>query len=168
MRSAWELNGSQGQEPPLPLVLDGWHYSSDVDKQFRWRQVVDWAKRNGEHEALLDLKEEDCYYVSELSTSYPEQHYSFEYIEPRDRPTDAQIDTAFTTLLKNWTHIAGPEVSPYCVPHSITGRKARRLLVKLTGEGNPPWGSWFSLDSGPSRKRFTEFRQRINDAVKPA
>jgi hypothetical protein len=38
--------------PPLPLILDGWWYSSDEQKADRLKQHCEWA---AEHEALSEV-----------------------------------------------------------------------------------------------------------------
>ena len=32
--------------PPKPLILAGWAYSTNKQKQDRWQETIDWAKPN--------------------------------------------------------------------------------------------------------------------------
>lgn len=32
---------------PIPLILNGWVYSTDTDKQIRWRETIKWAESKG-------------------------------------------------------------------------------------------------------------------------
>jgi hypothetical protein len=43
-RRAWEASGRTGDEPSVPLILNGWVYSSDLDKQQRWQALIRWAE----------------------------------------------------------------------------------------------------------------------------
>lgn len=38
---------SQKQEPPLPLILSAWHYSSLLEKLVRFEQHLKWADEHG-------------------------------------------------------------------------------------------------------------------------
>lgn len=31
---------------PIPLILNGWVFSSDVEKHHRWLETLEWAKKN--------------------------------------------------------------------------------------------------------------------------
>ena len=55
--SLWEmLPGRQpvgaGWSPPPPLILAGWWYSSDADKQLRLREHIDYAAAHGALESV--------------------------------------------------------------------------------------------------------------------
>jgi hypothetical protein len=50
LRAAWESAGRLGDEPPVPLILNGWVFTSDLDKKLRWDETIAWAKaRSLEH-----------------------------------------------------------------------------------------------------------------------
>lgn len=168
--AAWETSGRQGEPPPGPLILSNWIYSSDLAKQDRWRETIEWAERNSCQHLLLSLTEHDCYYTHRLSTSnsYPGQNWGNQIHPPAERPTDSDLAAYLQQLRDEWATIAGPELSAACEPIMFSGAKARRLVVTITArEINPPWGSWFKLDRGSARSTFTAFRQRINDAITP-
>jgi hypothetical protein len=58
----WRTVGSPpADKPPVPLILAGWAYSSNLEKWTRWRETVSWAERHG----IVDL----------ASTIPPEQWY---------------------------------------------------------------------------------------------
>ena len=46
------------EEPPRPLILAGWSYSSDDEKQKRWDDFIEWATNNRCSE-LVELKDDD-------------------------------------------------------------------------------------------------------------
>lgn len=50
-------------EPPIPLILAGWIYSSDYEKKLRWENTIIWAEHNGCPEILDTIKDEDFYYI---------------------------------------------------------------------------------------------------------
>jgi hypothetical protein len=55
----WELLPGRiqrggGWEPPLPLILDGWWYSTDTQKSLRFQQHLDWASSHGATDAVFD------------------------------------------------------------------------------------------------------------------
>jgi len=54
-----EMSGTGG--PPVPLILGGWVFTSNLDKKIRWEQTIKWAKERGlDH--LLDIEESDMHY----------------------------------------------------------------------------------------------------------
>ena len=164
---AWRRGDCHGDPPPMPLVLGGWIYSSDRDKQHRWQQTIEWAERHN-FAPLIPLLGDDDYYSTEyLSTSYPDQHYRPDRYVIRDRPSADTLAHALQTLRRDWHIIAGSELASVCEPTSFSGAKARRLLVTVFREHTPPWGTWSSLFAGAPRQTFTAFRKRINDAITP-
>jgi hypothetical protein len=164
---AWKKLGSSESPPPMPLVLAGWVYSSDCDKQQRWKETLEWASRHSLSELIPNLSDSDYYTTDWLSTSYPEQHYRSDRYAVRTRPSQAAIKRALEVLKRDWNLIAGEELGGVCEPHSLTGAKARRLLVTVFREASPPWGTWFSLSPKPKRETFTSFRKRINQTIAP-
>ena len=164
---SWRHGGCQGEPPPVPLVLAGWIYSSDHDKQERWEQTIEWAEQHDFADLIPSLREEEYYSTDHLSTFYPEQHYRPDRYAVRERPSPDAIAEALRLLKRDWHAIAGSELAAVCEPDSFSGSKGRRLLVTVFREHSPPWGSWHSLSSGPERQNFTAFRKRINDAISP-
>ena len=167
LADTWQRDGLQGTPPPVPLILAGWIYSSDSDKQQRWQQTIEWA----EHHQLADLIpllcDKDYYSTEYLSTSYPEQHYRPDRYAVRERPSADALSDALQHIKRDWHAIAGAELALVCEPYSFSGRKARCLLVRVFGKHLPPWGTWDSLSTGPQRATFTAFRKRINDVISP-
>jgi hypothetical protein len=51
------------REPPIPLILGRWVYSSDVEKKRRWEETIDWAGKNGCAELVSNVANEDFYCV---------------------------------------------------------------------------------------------------------
>ena len=37
---------SGGWEPPLPLILAGWHHTMPIEKQLRFKAHLEWAQQN--------------------------------------------------------------------------------------------------------------------------
>lgn len=49
--------------PPKPLILAGWAYSSDRDKEERWKETVAWACSNGCSAYIDGLSDEQLYFT---------------------------------------------------------------------------------------------------------
>jgi hypothetical protein len=49
------------EEPIVPLILAGWHHSSDAEKADRWKMHVEWAQRHGCPEITDRLRPQDFY-----------------------------------------------------------------------------------------------------------
>ena len=32
---------------PIPLILNGWVFTSNIEKKFRWLETIKWAEENG-------------------------------------------------------------------------------------------------------------------------
>lgn len=47
--------------PPIPLILAGWAYSSDEEKEARWQATIAWAATHGASHLIPDLTETDFY-----------------------------------------------------------------------------------------------------------
>jgi hypothetical protein len=60
-------DGQNIPPPPIPLILNGWVFSSDVDKKYRWDETIEWAKEYGLDELIPNLKPDQFYQVYELS-----------------------------------------------------------------------------------------------------
>ncbi len=52
------------ENPPIPLILAGWNYSSDSEKEQRWIDTIEWCKKYG-FEAELELLNDDDFYYGE-------------------------------------------------------------------------------------------------------
>jgi hypothetical protein len=168
LREIWVKRGRVGEQPPIPLILAGWIYSSDRDKQERWSATLCWAEQHSLSNMIPELKPEDQYCTEFLSTSYPEQNYRLDRYVERERASNEMLIAALATLKRDWVKIAGDELGTVCEPVKFTGTKARRLLVIVTKNFQPSWGSWDSLSCGSEKENFTAFRRRVNDAISPA
>ena len=59
-----------GWEPPAPLILAAWHNSSPIEKQLRFKEHLEWAKRHGQLEEvglfLRSLSESEWCHFGEI------------------------------------------------------------------------------------------------------
>ena len=53
--------GLRGSSPPVPLILNGWVFSSDEEKRRRWQDTERWAEEHGFKALLPELKEDEEY-----------------------------------------------------------------------------------------------------------
>jgi hypothetical protein len=61
-------NGSEIKDPPpKPLILNGWVFSSDLDKKLRWSETIAWANEHSCEDLLPQLTLEEEYRVEQLS-----------------------------------------------------------------------------------------------------
>lgn len=44
-----------GWQPPAPLVLGAWHYSSNLEKMLRLAEHIDWADQHGDLQSIAAL-----------------------------------------------------------------------------------------------------------------
>lgn len=65
LKSAWETSGRTGDGPPVPLILNGWAFSSDLDKHRRWQNTLEWANQHGLAHLIPELSEAEKYLVAE-------------------------------------------------------------------------------------------------------
>lgn len=49
-------------KPPIPLILNGWVFSSDFEKKNRWNETLQWAEMNNCMHLIPDLSEEEKYF----------------------------------------------------------------------------------------------------------
>ncbi len=162
---AWESSGMDVARPPVPLILNGWVYSSDWEKKLRWEDTIRWAEDNRLGRLIPILRDEDKYLVEEYS-SYrgPILGEQIHNSKPSHSPTE--IASALKNLQDNWVAIVGADLAQVTRPKRFKGRKKRRLIVSVTDSNfRPPWGSWYSLSE--DRRAFTRFRKAINDAIHP-
>ena len=54
---------------PKPLILAGWAYSNDLEKQARWRETVEWAEKWGFTEIIKAITPEMMYQFENPSTN---------------------------------------------------------------------------------------------------
>jgi hypothetical protein len=69
-QALWEMlpektRRGAGWEPPVPLILAGWSYSSDAEKSERFQLHLDWASSHGQADKIFgflnSLTSEDWY-----------------------------------------------------------------------------------------------------------
>jgi hypothetical protein len=158
------------KSPPGPIILSGWSYTNDTEKQRRWLEMMEWATDHGCIN-LLDLQDDDFYCVAVLtvhrigpSGGVLKRPRDF---ETKPSPSDEAIQAAITLLSGRWIEIVGKSLAAVTESLRFTGKKKRRLLV-LHGTGSPPWGEWDYLSHLESKRRtFSAFRAAINDAITP-
>ncbi len=158
--------------PPIPLILNAWVYSNDLEKLCRWENTVDWAARNGCSELLLAIPEEE-FYCAVSPTSYVVgpmggPMYRAWDVQPRTRPQHELLARLLKKLKEGWADIAGEDLAKITLPLGFSGTKARRLIVQAEASAIPPWGTWTELSSDPAKRRlFTRLRAAINAAISP-
>ena len=143
-----------------------------TQKKERREQTVEWAKREGYSDLITQIPDDDYLYVDEVSTyqigPLGGPMYRLWDFEPKFRPTNEELVRFLKRLKKDWPSIAGERMSAITEPTKFTGRKARRLLVRVTSDGEPPWGGWHSRSNiSVQRLAFTKFRRQVNAALKP-
>ena len=163
---AWSESGRCGEPPPAPLVLSGWAFSSDVDKQERWQALLRWSEeRSLTHLVALHLPD-DGYYVHSICKAYPGEHYGCQDHAPAPFPNAAELGAAIERLYDSWAGVAG-SLAQVCKPVEFLGAKGRRLLVLVTENVDPPWGRWDQLSDRSRKHEFTAFRRRVNEVIAP-
>jgi hypothetical protein len=158
-------------KPPVPLILNGWVYSNDTEKMRRWEETVNWAKNAGCDEIVQSVSATDFYYTEELTTyevgplGVP-MYRSWDF-SSKVRPDCESTSKALQQLTYAWPSVAGG-FSSQTRPLGFTGAKSRRLVVGVSSDEAPPWGSWDGLSVIESKRRtFTAFRQAVNDTINP-
>jgi len=160
--------------PPTPLILNGWMYSNDVQKEARWKETVDWAVQNG-CDKEVNIPDSSFYCVDAIDTMTDHEigplggpMYLPWSSEEKARPTKESLDSFLKLLSSNWERVAGLEMSRATEPVKFSGAKARCLWVRVHGCVQPTWGSWDRLSSTESERRsFTKFREAINNLIAP-
>lgn len=159
-------------KPPVPLILAGAAFSSAREIRARWAEFLDWAEKHGFMEVLLAHYQppegkdyaERAAGVSEVGRGWwPDTTYWNS--EPRARPTQEQVSAALATLQSAWHKIAGEALGTHTRPFAITGKKKRRLVVKMNAAFVPEWGAWDSCELAPVV--FRKFRLAVNAAIAP-
>jgi len=158
-------------KPPTPLILNGWVYSNDKEKQDRWNATVKWADDHGLSHLIPELSESDIYSVDEITTYTVGPMGGPMYLawnsEPRTSPGRLDVENALKILTSNWAEIIGKDYSNFSMPQRFTGARKRRLVVSVKVNTKAPWGEWAFLQNDESRRVFREFRRKVNGAIKP-
>lgn len=165
LKAHWESLERRADEPPFPLILNGWVFSSDLDKQQRWDATVRWASEQGASNLIPELRDENWYSVEILSTTY-DPGPSYSYHEPSPRPADDEAEAAFKRLSDQWPSVGSPEFTSATQPLEFSGDKLRRLLAWADEGIVPPWGTWTEIDPFHA-DAFTSFRARVNAIIAP-
>ncbi len=167
-----QLHRCAPPEPPKPLILAGWWASSDEEKKHRWAETIAWAADNGCSDLVRAIAEVDFYCVEKptdhaIGPHGGPMHRSWD-TECRKRPSRQQLGEWMSILSSRWGEIAGAELARVTRPLSLTGRKARRLVVRAEETYTPPWGSWSRLSDIESQRRtFRRLRAAINREIAP-
>jgi hypothetical protein len=168
---AWEAEGKKGRPPPVPLILNGWVYSNDVEKAERWQATIKWAEARGLTSLLPRLTDDEQYVVEELS-GYQigpmggPMFLPWDFTE-KEKPSKELLQETLLRLKKEWADVVGADLARVTKPIGFTGAKGRRLLVQADNSMKPPWGEWDRLAPDERRRGFTKFRQAVNDAIAP-
>lgn len=54
--------GQKGDKPPTPLILAGWNFSSDFEKNERWKSTLLWAEQRNCTHLIRQLSDAEKYY----------------------------------------------------------------------------------------------------------
>lgn len=158
-------------KPPVPLILNGWVFTNDVDKMKRWQETLQWSQAAGCEAITSSLSDDDFYHVEEATSDRigpmgGPLHRVWDF-EPKQKPGQEAMDTLIQRLSTQWPELA----ADFCAgtqPIGFSGNKARRLVVAVTDQTSPSWGTWHSLSSDEAKRRtFTTFRKAINEALHP-
>ncbi len=158
--------------PPVPLILAGWNFSDDFEKNDRWESTVEWTKKFGGAELISTLKDNDYYCVDQFTRPAFLDYQWGETTPPATRPADDELTNLIEKLSIQWDQIAGVD-SVFTRPLNFSGAKARSLTVEFDTDELPSWGTWGNEPGGyhdqhfTNKASFTVLRQRINDAVQP-
>jgi len=162
---AWEISGKICEKPPVPLILGGWNFSGDLEKNERWMATIAWTEKNGFANIIPELKEEERNYVNSYSP-YTPRPWNRNY-KPKEKPSDYLLMIYLGDLKKRWQEISGSNLYLITYPKCFSGKKRRRLLVYAIKSSAPPWGKWNVFLHHTSKHEFTKFRKRINDVISP-
>lgn len=156
----------------MPLILNGWGFSNDMDKLRRWEAMIEWANKNGCAD-LVETIPVDQFYCVETPTTYTvgpmggPMYREWDF-QPRHKPDAEVLQALVETLKSRWAEITGSQISEMTQPIRFDGSKARRLIVRATASMTPPWGTWETLSPDEEKRRsFTRLRAAINAAIAP-
>jgi hypothetical protein len=119
LKEAWERDGSAGRPPPIPLILGGWAFSSDVDKLDRWMSLLAWAEERGLLGHVRGLTLEEQYRAPQISAYVPFRHHWS--AAPKTAPSPEVARAMLQRLQERWQEIAGPMLAPITSPITFTG-----------------------------------------------
>lgn len=156
--------GNEAPKPPVPLILNGWFFSNDFDKQQRWRETCLWAEEHHLEDIVGGIAADEWYRVESMSGYRPYSSGTWRS-EPSPKPTAERVTDIEAELQRDWSAIVGPELAAMTRPTRLTGSKRQRLLVAAREGTQAPWGAWDCLVA--NRHTFTEFRDAVNRAVHP-
>jgi len=166
LKSHWENENKKGVPPPMALILSGWTMSNDYDKQTRWEETLKWVEQINCRHLIPDLKEDEKYYVSQLS-SYTPFYHEMKHHPKVNKPTREEMQSALELLKGKWKELLDEEFASKTKPVSFSGNKSRSLLVKYKSSYLPPWGTWTNYLANGKPSKFTELRKKVNDIIKP-
>jgi hypothetical protein len=69
LHAAWVSGGSCGDPPPVPLILNGWVFTSDMDKKCRWDATLAWARGHSLVLLIPQLGKAQRHEVTKMTTS---------------------------------------------------------------------------------------------------
>ena len=150
------------------MSLAAWSLSSDLEKKEQWDAQKAWARQHALGGLIPSENRLKMYVVDEPTLISPaafSKEWKWGGDGPKKRPSRDAVDRALAKLREDWVSICGQELGGISRPLRFTGKRRRRLLVGVHGEGSPPWGSWFSTEKRPHK--FKEFRRKINHALQP-
>jgi len=124
LQDAWEDSGRQGEGPPVPLILNGWVFTGDFEKNHRWQQTIEWANSNGLAHLIPELKESEKYQVVEF-TGYSGPVIGEQFEKPKHKPSKTELNQALKRLQEDWPVIVGAEMAAHTFPVRFTGHKKR-------------------------------------------
>lgn len=160
----WENEIRIGTPPPVTLVLSGWNFSNDTDKKKRWEMTLNWADENNCKKLIPELKEEEKYYVFEVSSYRPYEFYS---MNKKYKPTKDEVINALGNLKEKWNVVLDIDFFKNTRPVSFSGNKSRSLLVLYQSNYSPPWGTWTNHLVFGRPSKFTLLRSNINEIISP-
>ena len=170
-RKAAERDQRSIPNPPVPLILNGWVYSNDLEKRERWNQTIDWAEKWGFSEIIRGLEPQMKYWVEHPSEYVVgpmggPMHLPWSF-ESKPNVSHREAEQAVGVLRSKWGNISGSNLCKVTWPLRLTGRKRRRLVVYADPGARALWGTWTELSAGTKRREFTRFRAVVNTAINP-
>ena len=88
---AFKENDQITEKPPVALILGGWHATSDERKQERWIETVKWAENYDYLHLIPDLKENEQYWVHEMSRGYVDGGMSYTIFEAAEYEDESHL-----------------------------------------------------------------------------
>jgi len=166
----WE-NRSDLPKPPVPLILNGWVFSNDVEKVERWQETLQWAQKAGCEHITSSLSIDDFYQSEEITSCRigplgGPLHRPWDF-EAKQKPGQELLDDGLQRLTEHWPELANG-FSTGTHPVGFSGNKSRRLIVAVSEQVSPPWGTWETLSRDDAKRlTFTAFRKAINEMLTP-